>query len=111
MSTNITVGAELVRAEPEERDGVAGFRVVYPDAFATWMPEPQFYKRFRPINRHEERLLDASRPELAVSAISDGVADFCEFAKDGRHEWDVGPPDGPADNVAVCLRCGRERAT
>ncbi len=36
------LGLKLVRAEPEERDGEPGFRVVYEDGYESWSPEKAF---------------------------------------------------------------------
>ena len=36
------IGVKMVQAEPEERDGKPGYKVVYPDGYTSWSPADVF---------------------------------------------------------------------
>lgn len=40
------IGVKLVQAEPEERNGEEGYKVVYPDGYVSWSPKSVFEKAY-----------------------------------------------------------------
>lgn len=47
------IGAKIISAEPQERDGQAGYKVVYPDGYTSWSPQATFEEAYRPVNAGE----------------------------------------------------------
>ncbi len=41
------IGTKIIQAEPEIRDGAAGFRVVYPDGYTSWLSKRAFEDAYR----------------------------------------------------------------
>jgi hypothetical protein len=41
------IGTKVVEAETEERDGVLGYKVVYPDGYVSWSPPEAFEEAYR----------------------------------------------------------------
>lgn len=48
------IGAKVIMAEPEEKDGMAGYRVVYPDGYVSWSPKGVFEEAYRPVSTGEK---------------------------------------------------------
>ncbi len=44
------IGVKIVKAEPQEKDGVPGYRVKYPDSYASWSPKETFEKAYRKLD-------------------------------------------------------------
>lgn len=44
------IGAKLVKAEPQEKDGKEGYKVVYPDGYVSWSPKDVFEDAYREIS-------------------------------------------------------------
>ena len=40
------IGVKIVKAEPQEKNGVPGYRVKYPDGFVSWSPKATFEKAY-----------------------------------------------------------------
>ncbi len=43
------IGSKIIHAEPMEKDGMEGYKVVYPDGYESWSPKGVFenaYRRF-----------------------------------------------------------------
>ena len=38
---------KIVKAEPQEKDGRPGYKVVYPDGYVSWSPKDVFEKAYR----------------------------------------------------------------
>jgi hypothetical protein len=55
------VGTKIIRAEPENRDGEAGYKVVYPDGYVSWSPAATFEEAYRPISSAEVALVEAAQ--------------------------------------------------
>jgi len=51
------VGAKIIQAEPQEKDGQAGYKVVYPDGYTSWSPKAVFEEAYRPVNAGEAAML------------------------------------------------------
>jgi len=41
------IGTKIIKAESEERDGVLGYAVVYPDGYRSWSPPEAFEEAYR----------------------------------------------------------------
>ena len=51
------IGAKVITAEPQEKDGEPGYRVVYADNYASWSPKHVFEEAYRPISDGERDLI------------------------------------------------------
>lgn len=52
------IGAKRIKAEPQERNGKPGYRVIYgPDGYESWSPKDVFEAAYLPIKEHN-RLTD-----------------------------------------------------
>lgn len=40
------IGVKMVQAEPMEKDGKAGYKVVYPDGYESWSPKEVFEEAY-----------------------------------------------------------------
>lgn len=47
------IGAKIIKAEPEEKDGKPGYKVVYPDGYVSWSPKDVFEQAYREISGGE----------------------------------------------------------
>lgn len=45
------LGVKRIQAEPCEKDGIEGYRVIYPDGYESWSPKDVFEKAYFPIER------------------------------------------------------------
>lgn len=52
------IGAKIIQAEPEERDGKAGYKVLYPDGYVSWSPKDVFEECYRKIGDAEKALAE-----------------------------------------------------
>ncbi len=50
------VGAKIIQAEPQEKDGQPGYKVVYPDNYVSWSPKAVFEEAYREISEKEKIL-------------------------------------------------------
>ena len=44
------IGLKTVMAEPEERDGIKGYKVVYEDGYESWCPASSFESAYHPTS-------------------------------------------------------------
>ena len=44
------IGTKIVKAEPMEKDGKAGYRVKYPDGYESWCPADVFEKVYHELD-------------------------------------------------------------
>lgn len=51
------IGTKIVRAEPEEKDGRAGYAVVYEDGYRSWSPAETFERAYRRVTAAEAALI------------------------------------------------------
>ena len=49
------IGVKCIKAEPMQKDGVDGYKVVYPDGYESWSPKDAFEKAYLAIEQ-EDRL-------------------------------------------------------
>lgn len=50
MSTKNYIGIKLIQAEPQEKNGVAGYKVIYPDGYESWSPTDVFEKAYMEVD-------------------------------------------------------------
>lgn len=51
------IGAKIIKAEPQEKDGQPGYKVVYPGGYISWSPRDVFEEAYREISDGETKLL------------------------------------------------------
>ena len=44
------IGVKIVKAESQERNGVPGYRIKYPDGYVSWSPKETFEKAYRELD-------------------------------------------------------------
>ena len=44
------IGVKIIKAEPQEKEGVPGYRVKYPDGYESWSPKDVFEKAYRKLD-------------------------------------------------------------
>lgn len=44
------IGVKIVKAEPEDRNGIPGYKVEYPDNYISWSPKDVFEKAYRELD-------------------------------------------------------------
>lgn len=44
------IGVKIVKAEPQEKDGKQGYKVMYPDGYVSWSPKDVFEKAYRELD-------------------------------------------------------------
>lgn len=44
------IGVKIVKAESQEKNGVPGYRVKYPDGYVSWSPKETFEKAYRKLD-------------------------------------------------------------
>jgi len=52
------IGTKIVLAEPAEKNGVAGYTVVYEDGYRSWSPHNVFVRAYRRITDAEVDLIE-----------------------------------------------------
>jgi len=52
------VGTKIINAEPQEKDGNPGYKVIYPDGYVSWSPKAVFEEAYRLISDGEKELID-----------------------------------------------------
>ncbi|WP_019558491.1 Gp49 family protein [Thioalkalivibrio sp. ALE12] len=58
------IGVKQVQAEPQERDGQAGYRVVYPNGYESWSPQEVFESAYLEIGEDPTRVDEAAVEEM-----------------------------------------------
>lgn len=48
------IGVKKIQAEPAERDGKPGYKVVYPGGYESWSPKDVFEAAYFPIDREDK---------------------------------------------------------
>ena len=62
------IGTKLIEAEPAERYGQEGYKVLYPDGYESWSPKDVFEKAYLPLTINENLRTNAP-------SISQGMVD------------------------------------
>jgi len=47
------IGCKIIQAEKQFKDGVDGYKVVYPDGYVSWSPKNVFEEAYRLLNDGE----------------------------------------------------------
>ena len=91
------IGSKIIVAQPERHaDGREGYRIVYPDGYASWNPKATFETAYREVTFHERQLIEQTDAEHQISAISDGEPERC-------HEFKY----SEMEDIHRCIHCGR----
>lgn len=51
---NSYIGSKLIKAEPMEKEGKAGYKVVYPDGYESWSPADVFEKAYLKVDDNKD---------------------------------------------------------
>ncbi len=51
------IGSKIITAEPQDKDGQPGYKVVYPDGYVSWSPKAVFEEAYRPVSDGERDLV------------------------------------------------------
>lgn len=43
------IGTKIVAAEPQEKDGDLGYKVMYKDGYISWSPKKAFDEAYKPL--------------------------------------------------------------
>lgn len=78
------IGTKIVAAEPEERNGVPGYKVIYADKYVSWSPKAVFEEAYRPISDGEAAMLSPTRTAPAGSFYDRLIAERGELQT--RHQ-------------------------
>lgn len=52
------IGTKIIQAEPQEKDGMPGYKVVYEDGYVSWSPAGAFMRAYRKITMAEKALVE-----------------------------------------------------
>ncbi len=52
------IGSKIINAEPQDRDGAPGYKVVYPDNYVSWSPKAVFEEAYRLVSDGERDLIE-----------------------------------------------------
>lgn len=44
------IGVKIVKAEPQEKDGIKGYRIMYPDGYVSWSPKDVFESAYKVLD-------------------------------------------------------------
>jgi len=55
--TKTYVGAKIIRAYREPKDGREGYHVIYPDGYESWSPKETFEAAYREVTPAEAQLV------------------------------------------------------
>lgn len=51
------IGAKIISAEPQAKNGQEGYRVRYPDGYVSWAPKETFEEAYRLVSNGEKQLV------------------------------------------------------
>lgn len=64
------IGVKRIQAEPQERNGKPGYRVIYePDGYESWSPKDVFEAAYLPISRPDRLMVDDINDFINASDI------------------------------------------
>lgn len=72
------IGVKHIQAEPMEKDGKAGYKVVYPDGYESWSPKEVFEEAYYFCYNEELATKWLKETKVALSKIQE-LAEFLEF--------------------------------
>ena len=50
------IGAKLIKAYYETKDGMPGYHVTYPDGYESWSPKAVFEEAYREVSEREKNM-------------------------------------------------------
>ena len=65
------IGTKLIEAEPAERYGQEGYKVLYPDGYESWSPKDVFEKAYLPLTINEN--LRTNAPSISQEMVDDFI--------------------------------------
>lgn len=69
------IGAKIIQAEPQVKDGIDGYKVLYPDGYVSWSPKAVFEGAYRLIHPAEAGLIaeqaEETPPPLGIHVSED----------------------------------------
>ena len=68
--TQYYVGVKIIEAFEQEKNGVAGYGVKYPDGYVSWSPKEQFERVYFPMGQDPTRVTPKMVDEFWKSNIS-----------------------------------------
>ena len=54
--TKLYIGAKIIRAYRQSKNGEPGYTVIYPDGYASWSPEATFETAYRLVTPEEKEM-------------------------------------------------------
>ena len=70
MPLQTYIGVKRIKAEPQERNGKPGYRVIYePDGYESWSPKDVFEAAYLPISRPDRLMVDDINAFINASDI------------------------------------------
>ena len=57
--SKVYIGTKIVKAWPEEKDGLPGYAVRYEDGYKSWSPKETFERSYREMTESEKALTGA----------------------------------------------------
>lgn len=52
------IGAKIIQATPQRKDGESGYKVFYPDGYISWSPKEVFEQAYREVSEGEKILIE-----------------------------------------------------
>lgn len=75
------IGTKLIEAEPAERYGREGYKVLYPDGYESWSPKDVFEKAYLPLTINKN--LRTNAPSISQEMVDDFIVEvFAETMGD-----------------------------
>ena len=65
------IGTKLIEADPAERYGQEGYKVLYPDGYESWSPKDVFEKAYLPLTINEN--LRTNAPSISQEMVDDFI--------------------------------------
>ena len=59
MTLQAYIGCKIIAAEPQDKDGQSGYKVVYPDNYLSWSPKSVFEEAYRPVSQGERNIVES----------------------------------------------------
>ena len=57
---NIYIGTKIIKAEPQAKDGIDGYKVQYHDGYISWSPKDTFEESYRLLNPKELKIFETN---------------------------------------------------
>lgn len=83
------IGVKQIQAEPQERQGWQGYRVVYPDGYVSWSPKDVFERAYLPMGegsdgtKINQGMVDGFIDSFIGSKMGEKTTVVCATLKNG----------------------------